>query len=762
MLLGFILAAMPGIHRPALAAQATPPLRWAYWVPDDPSSLASLKARSGDLDYVGLHAATIRNDGTLDLRVPPDLPSLVRSLGARPILSVTLASGADTARALLSTDGSRAATVRTLTAALSPYDGISIDFEGLDPSQRPDLTRFMEQLSAALRPSGKLVTMALSAKSSDTTTGWAGAFDYAALAPNADLFILMAYGYRTARSSVPGPVAPFPWVTACLDFAASQIPPSKLLLGVPFYGYDWDTTTGPPAKALRYPEAAALAANTAAAIEHDPVQHAAHFSYVRDGHAHQVWFEDRASLEPKLALVSRKGLAGVAAWRLGHEDPQVWPTINALRKPSSPQTPNDPTASALDTADGGSWYFAEGSTAPPFDTWILIQNPNPSPVPARITLQPEGLPPITRQLLLPPTSRTSIYANQLLPNAAFSTRIDAPMRILAERAMYAGFDGHAVSAITSPSTVWYFADGATTPPFDTWILLQNPNPEPTTVHLTFYRESGSLATSDLSVGPYSRASVYVNQLLPNAAFSTRVDADKPVVAERAMYRSPGNAATCLTGLAAPSRTWFFAGGTPPAATDSWLLLQNPNSFPVTVEATLLGTDGRTAKLGLLLLPASRQSVLLGQFLPSPSFGMQVEADGPIVAERSVFIGPGQSSGGEPQGAYATRGSPSLATGWALAEGSTAPPFRERISILNPHAAPMQIHLELMLENGSLLTRDMTAQPSQVLDIDPSEIAGAASFSARVTTSLPSVVERTMFWEKGGKLGAHATTATPLQ
>jgi hypothetical protein len=284
----------------------------------------------------------MKEDGSVEIKASPEVIRLVRSLGAKPLLSVALAHGAETAQSILATDGSRMNAVTSLFAALSDYDGISIDFEGLDPQDRDSLTAFMAQLARQLHPAGKLVTMALSAKPSDTRTGWAGALNYSALAPNADLFVIMAYGYRSATSPVPGPAAPMSWVVDSISFAASQIPREKILLGVPLYGYDWDTTSGPPARALRYSDAIAIATQQDVGVDYDSAQQSAHFAYTKDGHAHQVWFEDRSTVEAKLALVARQNLAGVAVWRLGHEDPQVWQSIGGLRKAPADQPASTP------------------------------------------------------------------------------------------------------------------------------------------------------------------------------------------------------------------------------------------------------------------------------------------------------------------------------------------------------------------------------------------------------------------------------------
>jgi spore germination protein YaaH len=726
-------------------------VRWAYHIPDDPTSLESLRQRQGDLDYVGLHWAAVRADGSLTLKENLSVIALVRTIGASPLLSVYLEGGADAGHAVLATQASRARVIDALLGTMDRYDGISMDFEGMYAEDRDGYTRFMAELAERLRPQGKLVTIALSAKTADTRTGWAASHDFAGIAPHVDLAVLMSYGFRTARSEVPGSSAPMPWVEATLNFALTQIPREKLLLGVPLYGYDWNTTTGPPGRAVRYPDAIATAARFGAVVRYDTTQQAARFSYIENGSTREVWFEDRVTVDAKVALVTHHGLAGVATWRLGHEDPQVWQAMNE-------RLGRGATASH-------SWYFAEGSTAQPFDSWILIQNPGSAPARARLTFMLEGGSTITRDVQVAPTSRMSLFVNQIVPNAAFSARIDSDRPVFAERAMYAGFDGHAVTAISAPSRTWYFAEGSTTPPFDTWILLQNPGSSAATARLHYLKEDGTSLVQTLVLSPNSRSSVYANQVLPNAAFSLRVESDREIIAERAMYRFPGNASTGVTGTAQPSQSWHFAGGLPTfrnVPVDRWLLLQNPNEYPVFATITLFDTEGQRKSFSHTLPATSRQSIFLNQIFASPSFGIQVEATGGIVVERSVFMGTNDFLGNRPQGAYATQGAPRLATAWVLPEGSTAPPFSETVSVLNPHSSPMTARFEFMLEDGRTVTREYQIQPDRVFDLElGSHIVPAGGVSTRVITSLPSVVERTMFWTRDGSTGAHNTVGIQL-
>ena len=87
--------------------------------------------------------------------------------------------------------------------------------------------------------------------------------------------------------------------------------------------------------------------------------------------------------------------------------------------------------------------------------------------------------------------------------------------------------------IQSRST-WYFAEGSTQPPFDTWILLQNPGRVAANVQVAYQRPDGSQVFQSIVVGPTSRYSIFVNQVLPNTPFSARIDADQPVFAERSL------------------------------------------------------------------------------------------------------------------------------------------------------------------------------------------------------------------------------------
>lgn len=94
-------------------------IRWAYYVPDDPSSLTSLQERKGDLDYVALHLGEVKDDGSLVAQTKAEVIRLVRTLRASPILCVTplgagTGGGPETAHRILATSEIRARAVESL------------------------------------------------------------------------------------------------------------------------------------------------------------------------------------------------------------------------------------------------------------------------------------------------------------------------------------------------------------------------------------------------------------------------------------------------------------------------------------------------------------------------------------------------------------------------------------------------------------------------------------------------------------------------
>jgi spore germination protein len=224
----------------------------------------------------------------------------------------------------------RAATLTGLTGLVDRYgyDGISIDFEAGAASNRAALTSFIAELGRRLHASGRLLSMAVSPKSSDNATHpRSGIFDYAALAPNVDWIFVMNWGIHWSTSA-PGPINDVPWATANADYIASIAQKKKFILGAPMYGFDWPGDGGADEEAtpLEYADVQALVARVGATPRWDSTAGEWTFTYrsSADGKTHTVWYEDSRSLALRFALARDRGLGGVGVWRLGTEDPSIW------------------------------------------------------------------------------------------------------------------------------------------------------------------------------------------------------------------------------------------------------------------------------------------------------------------------------------------------------------------------------------------------------------------------------------------------------
>ncbi|HEY8599891.1 MAG TPA: glycosyl hydrolase family 18 protein [Thermomicrobiales bacterium] len=350
LILLVIAAAAPLVPSPdgMPSASAAGTIRWGYYVTYNPDSLASLKANAANLTHVSPYYYSLKADGTIDTRnEQAETTAFLRARGIKILPMISTNAQYDAFHALIDTPEKQDRLVAALVTLVTTknYDGIQIDFEGLNPTDRALLADFMRRLHARLQPVGKLTTMAVAAKASDTKTGWGGVYDYAALAPHVDLVVLMAYDFHYQNGKTPGAIAPTGWVRSVAKFGASHFGVDKTLLGIPLYGMDWNTTKGPPARALRMADGPTLAKKPGATSGYSAVDEANWVRYTDEaGEAHEAWFEDERSIAAKLAIMTDLGLAGFATWRLGQEDGGAWAAIEKLVTPATRVAPVPNTA----------------------------------------------------------------------------------------------------------------------------------------------------------------------------------------------------------------------------------------------------------------------------------------------------------------------------------------------------------------------------------------------------------------------------------
>ncbi len=129
-------------------------------------------------------------------------------------------------------------------------------------------------------------------------------------------------------------VAPLPNVRAVLDYAVTEIPAEKILLGVPNYGYDWPLPYRQGvtrAESLSNEEAVRRAIRYGAEIQFDASAQAPWYRYTApDGTVHEVWFEDARAQAAKLRLAAEYGFLGMGYWNITRPAPQTWMVLSSL------------------------------------------------------------------------------------------------------------------------------------------------------------------------------------------------------------------------------------------------------------------------------------------------------------------------------------------------------------------------------------------------------------------------------------------------
>ncbi|MDF2699605.1 MAG: glycoside hydrolase family 18 [Haloplasmataceae bacterium] len=214
------------------------------------------------------------------------------------------------------------------TAKSENFSDIHFDMEFLRPVDRENYIAFLTLAKERLSQNGLLMSVALAPKTSAEQVGpWYEAHDYGAIGEIADFVVLMTYEWGYSGGP-PLPVSPLPNVREVVEYALTEMPASKIMLGQNLYGYDWTlpfVQGGEFAKAISPQRAIEIARTYNVPIQYDEKNQAPFIEYTdENGKEHIIWFEDARSIQAKFDLVKELKLRGVSYWKLGLAFPQNW------------------------------------------------------------------------------------------------------------------------------------------------------------------------------------------------------------------------------------------------------------------------------------------------------------------------------------------------------------------------------------------------------------------------------------------------------
>ena len=219
----------------------------------------------------------------------------------------------------------------------NPYEGVTIDFEGLRTPQRESFSDFLRQLQSALRKLDKKLFVCVPPVLTSST--YYDGYDYRVIGGLADRVILMAYGYGPQNMNgftgteyyKTAATAPIASVYAALRYAASEIAPSKLLLGFSVANTAW-----------KIDENGKLLSETPVHLSNETVmkrmsqsdtEHGWSQTYqqsyaiyrTEDGSRYFLWYQDASSVQAALNAARLLGVNGISVWRIGSI-----PDVNAV------------------------------------------------------------------------------------------------------------------------------------------------------------------------------------------------------------------------------------------------------------------------------------------------------------------------------------------------------------------------------------------------------------------------------------------------
>jgi len=210
------------------------------------------------------------------------------------------------------------------------------------------------------------------------------------------------------------------------------------------------------------------------------------------------------------------------------------------------------------TAPASDYYLAEGTTDYGFTTYVLIQNPQSTPVDATITYMTPGGPKPQGAFSMPANSRKTIRVNDIpeVSKTDFSTQVHGSAPIIAERAMYwskgKGEACHDSIGMDSPHTTFYLPDGQSSSGRETYTLVQNPNSSDVSVDISYLTPDGSgnvkktetiAANSRCTFGMAEHSGISGRAAIQVVSTTS----GKKIMVERAMYWNSMGAGTDTIG-----------------------------------------------------------------------------------------------------------------------------------------------------------------------------------------------------------------------
>ncbi|SDN84353.1 Glycosyl hydrolases family 18 [Paenibacillus sp. yr247] len=207
--------------------------------------------------------------------------------------------------------------------------GINVDFESIAGTDRNAFTTFIAKLTAYAHLHNLVVSIDLPRGS--VKWNYLSAFDHEKLGSLVDYVVIMAYDQYYRSSTSAGSVAGLPWTDGGIqEFLSYGIPRDKLILGIPYYVREWKLDAAGALQSNRtllMKDIPSLLASKTTTQTWDKTFEQYRIEYQEGGFTYVFWMEDEATVKARLDMAKKYDIAGVAAWRLGYDQAELWKLI---------------------------------------------------------------------------------------------------------------------------------------------------------------------------------------------------------------------------------------------------------------------------------------------------------------------------------------------------------------------------------------------------------------------------------------------------
>lgn len=227
-----------------------PNLTYSAWIPDWDSKdgVVSVEKLAGQLDMISPVWYEVRPDGSLINKRPVNAKQFADAASknsSQLMPAIAMMDHEIFSQVLAKPENME----RHISAIMSEikinnYDGIDLDYESTKLTDKEAYFSFISDLANRLHQDSKKLIITVLAKWGEDVVypslkETRQVQDWSELSKYADNIRIMAYDYTFSKSDKPGPIGPISWIKQILDYAITQIPRAKIILGIHLYSYEW-------------------------------------------------------------------------------------------------------------------------------------------------------------------------------------------------------------------------------------------------------------------------------------------------------------------------------------------------------------------------------------------------------------------------------------------------------------------------------------------------------------------------------------------